>query len=223
MCVSIAVNEKTGSLYFTTTTMPAPAPASVEDLWTTVRVNATGNDDTGGMFIQIVGGDNNTHRMIAYLGGTTTDFFNGDQAILENVGAEAGKPKPDQVKAINDVLHQCAASSACGSIDEIMLVGYSQGGLDAQNLASWNQFDGDAKVTTIVTFGSPITANPNVVTLHIQDDEDEIVHLERWARTAPIFIPGWRLLALELLEPTAQAARNGQIFHGNVVDIPQLA
>ncbi|WP_445167420.1 Ig-like domain-containing protein [Mycolicibacterium sp. Dal123E01] len=213
---SIAVNAKTGTLYLATTTKQAQAPTSVADLWTIVRDYASGNDDTGGMFIQIVEGDKNTHRLIAYIGGTDpANWITGDQAVLENVGAEAGAPKPDQIVAINRVLDQCASNPACGSIDEIMLVGYSQGGLDVQNLASWNQFEHGAQVKAIVTFGSPIRANPNVVTLHVQDDEDEIVHLDRWARTAPIFIPNLNLLALVLTEPTAQAERNTQIFHGN--------
>jgi pimeloyl-ACP methyl ester carboxylesterase len=78
----------------------------------------------------------------------------------------------------------CAASPSCGSIDEIMLVGYSQGGLDAQNLALWNALGGltgqenRVPVTTVVTFGTPITSagiTPGVTTLNIQDQLDEVV------------------------------------------------
>ena len=161
-------------------TVPA-APRSVTDLWENVRNLATGNDNEG-LFIQLVKGADQKNRMIVYLGGTTPDWTN--QSIAENVPAYVGFFKPDQIGDIDATLQLCAASTSCGSVEEIMLVGYSQGGLDAQNLAFWNGWGGvtgaenRVPVTTVVTFGSPITASgitPGVSTLHIQDDLDEIV------------------------------------------------
>jgi hypothetical protein len=159
------------------------APTSVEDLWHNLSTYATGNNDTDGVFIQIVRGPDQTNRLIVYLGGTTLDAT--DQAIWENLPAYLGvTTKSDQVDDINSVLQMCAASPSCGSIDEIMLVGYSQGGLDAQNLALWNALGGltgqenRVPVTTVVTFGTPITSagiTPGVTTLNIQDQLDEVV------------------------------------------------
>jgi pimeloyl-ACP methyl ester carboxylesterase len=63
-----------------------------------------------------------------------------------------------------------------------MLVGFSQGGMDAQNLATeldvndgWNE-SMRSKVTTVITFGSPTIASKpsNVAELHVQDTGDHV-------------------------------------------------
>jgi YVTN family beta-propeller protein len=169
------------------------APTSLTGLWNLVRERATGNDATGGVVVQTVRGQNGENRLIVYLGGTTThDLFVGDQAPAENVSAVAGVLKPDQVQAIKDALDACAQDCP---ISEIMLVGYSQGGVDAQNLAAPNLLNpGNAVmlaqnssllstvialpslVSTVITYGSPITTTPfpGDAVLHVQDKNDTV-------------------------------------------------
>jgi pimeloyl-ACP methyl ester carboxylesterase len=54
---------------------------------------------------------------------------------------------------------------------EVMLVGYSQGGTDAQNIAmQYNDF----KVTQVVTFGSPVRQDLDVPAVHLQANGDHI-------------------------------------------------
>lgn len=85
-----------------------------------------------------------------------------------------GIPKDDLVAAITAEIARCEASPPCGPVVEVLLVGYSQGGMDAQNLAFWNALG--TPIAGVVTFGSPIiAANPFVTTLHIQDSLDGIV------------------------------------------------
>jgi uncharacterized protein with NAD-binding domain and iron-sulfur cluster len=87
--------------------------------------------------------------------------------------------KQDQVNASNQAIADCDSSSSCGHISEIMLVGFSQGGIDAQNLAfrsdpsmGWD----NSLVTAVVTFGAPITrpSPPGVATIHLQDWFDPV-------------------------------------------------
>ncbi|WP_368679891.1 Ig-like domain-containing protein (plasmid) [Rhodococcus opacus] len=191
------------------------APASVKDLWVNLQ-NYT-QDDNEGVFIQTVRGtDDDKNRLIVYLGGTTDDDTN--QAWWENIYTYVGVPKGDQIDAIDGALRLCASNPSCGSIDEILLVGYSQGGLDAQNLALLNWLGGvtgqqnRVPVTTVVTFGTPITAiNPGVTTLHIQDQIDELVNLENLATsTIPLPPPVKFFLAAKKISADAR----GEIYTG---------
>ncbi|OJZ68467.1 hypothetical protein BRW64_02510 [Mycolicibacterium diernhoferi] len=187
-----------------------PAPTSVEDLWTNLKDYT--NDSNGGTFIQTVRDANNKVRLIVYVGGTTDDFWAGNQAITENIPAELHVAKGDQVAAINDALEYCRANtSGCNSIDEIMIVGYSQGGIDAQNLASRGGFA--APITTIITFGSPIVSNPAVTTLHIQDDWDEVVNAEALVRFGLALAPTPPWLKLMLVGPRIAAL--SKIYRGD--------
>ena len=135
------------------------APQSLRGLWNVVREQVT--DHGNGVMVQTVRGQDGKNRLIVYLGGTTTDVWDGDQAKAENILALAGVLKPDQVQAINQAVTACAQECP---ITEIMLVGYSQGGMDAQNLAAPNPLDlvgwDPSLVTTVITFGSPITKLP---------------------------------------------------------------
>ncbi len=156
-------------------------PSTVEELWANLQRYAQGNHDTDGIFIQTVKGVDDHNRMIVYLGGTTLDNPT-DQAWWENLPSYAGVTKSDQVDAINEVLEYCGANASCGSIDEIMLVGFSQGGIDAQNLAFWNFLGGATgqqdrvPVSAVLTFGSPITVINPGSSIHIQDTADEVVN-----------------------------------------------
>ncbi|OBF89811.1 hypothetical protein A5790_17975 [Mycobacterium sp. 852002-51152_SCH6134967] len=148
------------------------APRSLEDLWQTLRNHTSDiESENEGIYIQTVRGTDG-YRLIVYLGGTTDDESN--QAVFENLVAVTNQPKQEHVDAIAEAVSKCEASATCGSIKEVLLVGYSQGGIDAQNLAR-SALDIDF-VTTVITFGSPIVNQPEPgdATLHIQDFWDRI-------------------------------------------------
>ncbi len=165
------------------------APKSLTGLWKVVREQATGNDVTDGVIMQTVHGLDDNYRLIVYLGGTTGDLFTGDQAIAENLPTAQGVLKKDQIIAIKSALDSC--SQAC-PINEIMLVGFSQGGMDAQNLAAPDLLVNapllidpalrdtilalPSLVSTVITFGSPIIAlpSPDDAVLHVQELLDPV-------------------------------------------------
>jgi hypothetical protein len=105
-------------------------------------------------------------RLIVYIGGTT--LGNGNQGFWQNLPAYAGDTKQNQIYAINRALIGNPGA-------EIMLVGYSQGGLDAQNLAANRNLYG-WNVTTVVTYGTPITKSPptGYRIVHLADPFDPI-------------------------------------------------
>ena len=161
---------------------------SLAYLWNTLKDKTTDGSDTNeGIYIQTVEGTvDGKHRLIVYLGGTTQDWL-VNQGVLENlVVASTKAPKPEHIRAINDAITKCTSDSKCGSIEEVMLVGYSQGGIDAQNLA-WR--GNSQMVTTVITFGSPLVdaSRSDDVTLHIRDVFDEVVNL---TAVHPLFLYG---------------------------------
>ena len=157
-------------------------------LWNTLKDRTTDGSDTNeGIYIQTVEGTSDgKHRLIVYLGGTTEDWL-VNQGRLENLVVSATKsPKVEHIRAINDAITKCSNDSECGEIEEVMLIGYSQGGIDAQNLA-WR--GNSQMVTTVITFGSPLLegSRSDDVTLHIQDVFDEVVNL---TAVHPVFTYG---------------------------------
>lgn len=146
------------------------APSTVAALYERLRKRTTAFND--GIYIETVQDAWGDKRLIVYVGGTDPGWGNWtNQAIWENFSAGIGIVKSDQVALIDQALEDC------GSCDDIMLVGYSQGGLDALNLANdWRYRD---KVSTVITYGTPImrSAGPGDAVIHIQDDFDPIAHL----------------------------------------------
>ncbi len=210
----------TTPVHIDTTYVPlGSGPTSVKSLWDNV-FNI--GELTDGVSTQTVRDQDGTNRLIVYIGGTTDEFGldpGDNQGIVENAISRLGVPKSDQIDAVNDALDKCSAHTACGSIGEIMVVGYSQGGMDAQNLAFWNLFS--APVTTVVTFGSPIiTADFDSKTIHIQDTLDGIVGLEDTV-TAALPLPPFLKVILQGIK--AAADLRGQVYSqrsGTPVDSP---
>jgi YVTN family beta-propeller protein len=188
------------------------APTTLRDLYNKVR--AVTDDQfryPNGIDVQTVRGDDGKNRLIVYIGGTTNDVWTGDQAKAENITAVAGVLKPDQIRAIKNALEACSGDAACGQISEIMLVGYSQGGIDAQNLAAPNTIINAALladpsfastvralpslVTAVITYGSPITTTPSSgdAVLHVQDRFDAVPRLV--LPLGPLYFGGLATLA----------------------------
>lgn len=150
---------------------PAPAtpvfstsPSSMADLYTRLR-ETTGSADEG-IYIETVQDDEgNNARLIVYIGGTNpSNWISGSQAIVEN-NAYFHNLKSEHLEAIDAALRKAPGS-------RIMLVGYSQGGMDAQNIAASGRYN----VTTVVTYGSPIVrpVSTSYRTIHLWADNDRV-------------------------------------------------
>jgi pimeloyl-ACP methyl ester carboxylesterase len=124
--------------------------------------------------------------MIVYLGGSTGDINN--QSWWKNLPSYGGAVDDKQIDAIIAALD--------GRHREILLVGYSQGGLDAQNIAASGRL-GD-QVKAVVTFGSPITTPPSehYKTVHLADINDFVPKVS-------LFDPAkWKTLTLNVIGGT---------------------
>jgi hypothetical protein len=111
--------------------------------------NPTGGDGDG-VRIQKVRGEDGVMRVIVHIRGT--EFFgdaDGKHRVDDNVAAAMGLPNATQ-SMIEDELR----AAGVGRDDQVLFVGYSQGGLHAQNLARSGLY-GDA---VVVTRGSPEVA-----------------------------------------------------------------
>lgn len=141
-------------------TPPDPTPTqALYDHLRTVTSNAT-----DGVYTEVR--DLNGQKVVvAYLGGTTPQVFTDNQSIERNIPSFTGAVDEKQVTAIQNAVDAAVAYSRTSTIP-IMLVGYSQGGMDAQNLASQVRFR-NGVVTDVVTYASPIISTskniPNTV------------------------------------------------------------
>ncbi|WP_179466552.1 Ig-like domain-containing protein [Mycolicibacterium vinylchloridicum] len=122
--------------------------------------------DADGIIIDKVVGRDNQTRLIVYIGGTIPSS-SGNQPVIDNVYGLNGWLKENQTTVIQQALDANPGA-------EIMLVGYSQGGMDAQVIAAKTGFP----VTTLITYGSPIVQPPvaGVHTVHFADADDPVVN-----------------------------------------------
>lgn len=117
-------------------------------------------------------GSDGAERLVVYIGGTN-DVFGTNQSWVDNIPkAMAGALDPDLLPTIDEAVR------LNGDLP-IMLVGYSQGGIDAQNIAASGRY---RNVTSVVTFGTVVTKGPNVEppipnsvnVVHFIDENDPI-------------------------------------------------
>jgi len=162
------------------TTKATPAPRKLDEtpvgitgnLWTVVR-----NQPANALRVDIVkSAADGKLKVIAYIGGT------GDKLESQIRNIPAALDAIDYSKQIAAIKQAAAmASSKSNPSPEIMLVGYSQGGMDAQNIAfaSTAKKDNNFNVTTLVTFASPITHSDSTryESIHLRAAEDRIPHI----------------------------------------------
>ncbi|MEW1931873.1 VCBS domain-containing protein [Rhodococcus sp. NPDC079359] len=161
---------------------PATFEALYDRLW-----SKPGNDD--GIHTEIVRDWDGARRVVVYLGGTS-DFWGLDhQTWVSNAPTYVGLLKPHQLEMIDAAIAECGDDCS-----EMMLVGYSQGGMDALNLADHYS----ELATTVITFGSPISqpAQWNDRVVHIRDTRDPIPAL---SNALASWVADW----------------NGQVFKGS--------
>lgn len=138
-------------------THTAPSPAGLSGLWN--ELHGIPIHSSGYRVQEVVGADHVT-RYVVYITGTLAA---DGQTIPSNIAAAAGVPDDKQLAALRSIIPKGA---------EVMLVGHSQGGMDAQNIAM--QHDNGFKVTQVVTFGSPVRQDLSVPAIHLQADGDHI-------------------------------------------------
>ena len=163
------------------------SPANLSDLFKRLTERTRANGDANapgtpeGVSTELVGTPNDP-MIIVYLGGTDDKHFGqvdlagltiGDsgtnQPIGENVTSYVFRqPKPEHIKAIDEAVAKAPNA-------KVMLVGYSQGGMDAQNIAASGKYN----VTSVVTYGSPIVqpASKSYTSIHLWDTRDNIARL----------------------------------------------
>lgn len=123
--------------------------------------------DVDGVRIESVVGPDGKTRLIVYLKGQDTADVRGlDRSLglaTGVVGVDAG---------IARQIDEALAKLPDGKKTEVMLVGHSQGGMDAQNIASSGKYN----VTTLMTYGTPIIKadNPDIATVHIRAEGDPV-------------------------------------------------
>ena len=143
------------------------SPQTTGSLFSTLWSHTSGDRD--GVVVDKISATDGT-RYIVYIAGT--DWFgHTDQTAAKNLPSYLGIVYNHQVNVIRAAIGDDTSA-------KIMLVGYSQGGMDAVNIAANKERLG-LNVTTVVTFGSPVNhappgANEPYRIINIQDDLDWI-------------------------------------------------
>ena len=155
-----------------------PAPERTADYITTLHSMNGGED---GVRIQRVRGDDGVVRFVVYINGTHS-ASNGLFGIDDNANLITGLPD-DTLDYVREMIAEATKDDAEA---EVMLVGYSQGGIVAQRLAN----EGGFNVSTILTVGSPSFTSFNGL------NGADIVRLEHLGDPVPaldgeIGVEGW--------------------------------
>lgn len=141
----------------------------------------TAVDNSNNFFLEPVLGADGTERLVVFLGGTEV----GNGSIGTSTGAWTNLPswngdvKDYQKNQILELLN--------GDQDQpIMLVGYSQGGMDAQNLAAYLKGEG-YNVEAVVAFASPVVRTPSAdyQTIFLKDPRDPVAALAQQNVSVP--------------------------------------
>jgi YVTN family beta-propeller protein/VCBS repeat-containing protein len=123
--------------------------------------------EPNGIGIDITTDTSGKKRVVAFINGTGSQWW----SQARNAVAIAGIPDPNYVVNVAKIQAASLAAMSWNNLfPEVMLVGYSQGGMDVQNIAAYNPTG--LNITTVVTFASPINQIDNHATVHIQELED---------------------------------------------------
>ncbi|UVI35911.1 hypothetical protein [Brevibacterium spongiae] len=153
-------------------------PRDVEDLYIR-EANCHRGADSGQVRIEEIVGPDGTTRYIVYVP-ATTDWSpkSGDNTtdLTTNVQGMAGN---DTV--MREMVRQAIADAGIGRDAEVMLVGYSQGGITAGSLAADQAFLDDVNVTALMTVGAPVSDFPidsGIDVLSIEHEQDLVPDLD---------------------------------------------
>ncbi len=160
------------------TALPAPAdayavPTSVEDL---VRdLASTAGDGDGSITVQRLTGPAGESRWIVHLPGTD-DFV--DQCAIRNLGSNLNLIAGDDT-AYGQAISLAMQQAGVHSEDAVLMVGHSQGGMQAAALAADPDFR--YHVTHVVTAGAPVGTSgipDGVSVLSLENKADVVPSLD---------------------------------------------
>lgn len=148
------------------------APRDVGDLIDDLDVVASGTPDGVINIQQVIGSDGSVRHIVQLPG--TDDFL--DEHAIRNMGSNLNLIAGDDT-AYGDAIGQAMAAAGVGPDDPVMLVGHSQGGMQAAALAADPDFGYD--VTHVVTAGSPVATSgvPDDVTVLSLENTGDVVPL----------------------------------------------
>lgn len=154
------------------------APQDIEDLYIR-EANCHRGADSGQVRIEEIVDADGTTRYIVYVPATTDwspESGKNTTDLTTNVQGMAGN---DTV--MREMVRQAIADAGIGDGDEVMLVGYSQGGITAGSLAADPAFLAEVNVTALMTVGAPISDFPvdeGIDVLSIEHEQDLVPDLD---------------------------------------------
>ncbi|NDJ90928.1 WXG100 family type VII secretion target [Mycolicibacter kumamotonensis] len=145
-------------------------PLGTKDLFKRIHNEIYNDPDAqDGVRIVKVTSDDGTTRLIVYFKGMNTNHTDG-RGFWRSLGTAIGFNAVD--KKVTNRIDAILKNLPDGEKTEIMLVGYSEGGMDAQNLAAAHKYN----VTTLVTYAAPLIKpdDPKIQTVHLEAEGDKI-------------------------------------------------
>lgn len=147
--------------------IPVQTPTDTRGHWERLRTVTGGLLNDGFHIDKVRSAHDGEERLTVYIGGTT---FGLNQPVFQNSVGWTGQAQYWQVEQIK------RAQGDDPDI-EILIFGYSQGGMDAQNLAAHAAEKG-LNVAMVLTFGSPVIQDPPddpyAWIFHIQANKDPV-------------------------------------------------
>lgn len=143
-----------------------PAPQTTADLYSTLHGMAGGED---GVRVQIIHGADGKDRIVLYINGTFSasgDLF----SLWSNFELMTGQEN-DTLRHVREMLDRAVKAYPDA---EIMLAGYSQGGIVAQLLAAEHIYN----ISTVLTFGSPRLTSGPPLSIPVPLGDIDVVRLE---------------------------------------------
>lgn len=154
------------------------APGSVRALWERQWAQSRGRDN-GRVRVEQIESSDGRRRHIVYVPATTQNTLRAGRETTDhttNLETASGRRS-----AQHEVVRTAIEEAGIDPQDEVMLVGYSQGGLVAASLLADEEFRERVNVTTVFTVGSPVSdfAPPEGVDmLSIEHEQDLVPDLD---------------------------------------------
>lgn len=187
---------------------PARAPAGLPELFARTLAGHRGRDN-GQVQIERIRGADGAVRWIVYVPATTDwSARTGENStdLTTNVEGVAGHDT-----AMRETVRQAVAEAGIAQGEEVMLVGYSQGGITAASLAADPEFRGSVSVTALLTVASPVSdfdVPEGVSTLSIEHEQDLVPDLDGGENPDR---PHWTTITVDL---DTAALRDDPLFAG---------
>ena len=165
------------------------------------------------MQIERIRGADGAVRWIVYVP-ATTDWSartgKNSTDLTTNVEGVAGHDT-----AMRETVRQAVAEAGIGADEEVMLVGYSQGGITAASLAADPAFRNSVSVTALLTVASPVSdfdIPDGISTLSIEHEQDLVPDLDGGENPDR---PHWTTITVDL---DTDALRDDELSAGRTED-----